>query len=268
MIYKYYSLTSYNLDALKVGYFYFSKAKYLNDPFDTSFKLVSQSIVNRFFPKEPYKTKGSKSMANYGICSFSEQWDNNILWAYYADNYKGFVVGYDEKVFTKIMENYLVRIPFQKVHYIKNLECIYNQKCFPYYSLGNEEGVDAKFEECQMPSLGTQINIKALDKFFTYLCAVKSSLWQSEKEWRLIAAKDVICGENSAIIKEDTGYKIPMPQGCIKEIIIGFNFDKKHSGDINEIMVRHNLSDVYCIQTAQSPFGLEKVKYNLNKLIL
>lgn len=55
MLYKYYPLTPYNLDALKVGYFYFSKAKYLNDPFDMSFGLVSQNVVNRLYSDDSQK---------------------------------------------------------------------------------------------------------------------------------------------------------------------------------------------------------------------
>ena len=47
MLYKYYPLTPYNLDALKVGYFYFSKAKCLNDQFDMTFELVSKNIINK-----------------------------------------------------------------------------------------------------------------------------------------------------------------------------------------------------------------------------
>ena len=49
MLYKYYPLTPYNLDALKVGYFYFSKAKRLNDPFDMTFGLVSKNIISKLF---------------------------------------------------------------------------------------------------------------------------------------------------------------------------------------------------------------------------
>ena len=53
MLYKYYPLTPYNLDALKVGYFYFSKAKCLNDPFDMTFELVSKNIISKLFSNEP-----------------------------------------------------------------------------------------------------------------------------------------------------------------------------------------------------------------------
>ena len=81
MLYKYYPLTPYNLDALKVGYFYFSKAKYLNDPFDMSFGLVSQNVVNRLYSDDSQKKIASEKMKNYGVCCFSEKWDNNILWA-------------------------------------------------------------------------------------------------------------------------------------------------------------------------------------------
>lgn len=127
-------------------------------------------------------------MKNYGVCCFSEKWDNNILWAYYANNYSGFVVGYDETLFHKIMDENLVRVPLQKVHYIENVECIYEQETFSYYPLSNEKGIEANAVECLMPSFDSIIDPKEYDKFFTYLCAVKSKSWQSEREWRLIVA--------------------------------------------------------------------------------
>lgn len=266
MLYKYYPLTSYNLDALKVGYFYFSKVKYLNDPFDMSFGLVSQNVVNRLYSDDSQKELASEKMKNYGVCCFSEKWDNNILWAYYANNYSGFVVGYDETLFHKIMDENLVRVPLQKVDYIENVECIYEQETFPYYQLLSEKGIESKEDESLIPSFDSIIDPKEYDKFFTYLCAVKSKSWQSEREWRLIAANDVINRDHRAIIKEKGGYKIPMPQGCVKELFIGFNFDKKHNEDIKDIMLRHKLSEVYCVQASPIPFGLEKVKYDIEKL--
>ena len=120
MLYKYYPLTPYNLDALKVGYFYFSKAKCLNDPFDMTFGLLSQNIINKLYSDDSQKELASEKMKNYGVCCFSEKWNNNILWAYYANNYSGFVVGYDETLFHKIMDENLVRVPLQKVNYIEN----------------------------------------------------------------------------------------------------------------------------------------------------
>jgi hypothetical protein len=265
MLYKYYTLTSYNLDALKVGYFYFSKAKCLNDPFDMTFGLLSQNIINKLYPNERTIVSASKKMKNYGVCCFSEKWNNNILWAYYANNYSGFVVGYDETLFHKIMDENLVRVPLQKVDYIENVECIYEQETFSYYPLSNEKGIEANAVECLMPSFDSIIDPKEYDKFFTYLCAIKSKSWQSEREWRLIAANDVINRDHRAIIKEEGGYKIPMPQGCVKELFVGFNFDKKYNGDIKEIMLRHKLTNAYRVQASQKPYDLEKVKYDIEK---
>ena len=62
MLYKYYPLTPYNLDALKVGYFYFSKAKCLNDPFDMTFELVSKNIISKLFSNEPTIASASRKM--------------------------------------------------------------------------------------------------------------------------------------------------------------------------------------------------------------
>lgn len=43
MVYKYFSPNEHNFDALQNGYFWFSKRKYLNDPFD-----MAGGVVNEF----------------------------------------------------------------------------------------------------------------------------------------------------------------------------------------------------------------------------
>lgn len=68
-------MNSYSLEALKKGYFYFSKAKCLNDPFDMTFGLLSQNIINKLYPNERTIVSASKKMRNYGVCCFSEKWE-------------------------------------------------------------------------------------------------------------------------------------------------------------------------------------------------
>lgn len=261
MIYKYYSPRDYNFEALENGYFFFSKAKYLNDPFDTSFNLVSEKIINKLFSGNA--KKASESMANYGICCFSESWKNNILWAYYADNYRGFVIGYDDKILSNMTGNLIqkiqIRIPFQKVSYIDNLDELYNQQSFPYYPLGNEKGIEGAPEFVPM-SVSETYDPKQIDKFFTYLCAVKSTSWSSEKEWRLIAAIDVMSRDSQIIKKEEKGYKIPIPKDCVKEIMVGYNFDESHNSVIDEVSKKYGLNDIYKVGPADMPFDLKREK--------
>lgn len=261
MIYKYYSPERYNFDALENEYFFFSKAKYLNDPFDTSFNLVSEKIINKLFSDNA--KKASESMANYGICCFSESWKNNILWAYYANNYRGFVIGYDDEILSNMTGNLIqkiqIRIPFQKVSYIDNLDELYNQQSFPCYPLDNEKGIEGKPELVPRLKLET-LDPKQIDKFFTYLCAVKSTSWSSEKEWRLIAANDVRLRDSQIIKKEEKGYKIPIPKDCVKEIMVGYNFDESYNSVIDKIRKKYELNDIYKVESADMPFDLKREK--------
>ena len=52
IVYKYYSPEQYNFDALKNHYFWFSKVSKLNDPFDSSSKLLRPSCFRENLLKE------------------------------------------------------------------------------------------------------------------------------------------------------------------------------------------------------------------------
>lgn len=100
-VYKYYSPQTYNFEALIEGYFYFCKVSKLNDPYDASFDLIqSPNFKEKILPKLAPNAKNI--MADYGTYSFCEEKDNKVLWALYADNYRGFVVEYDDSSFESL----------------------------------------------------------------------------------------------------------------------------------------------------------------------
>ncbi|WP_272151837.1 DUF2971 domain-containing protein [Tenacibaculum aiptasiae] len=81
-LYKFYSSTEYNFEALEEGYLYFTSPKYFNDPFDC--------MTNR----EEYIVKGGDKIKKHreeiGVCCFSIKNDNPLMWGHYTDNYRGF----------------------------------------------------------------------------------------------------------------------------------------------------------------------------------
>lgn len=258
MIYKYYAPTPYNFDAIEKGYFFFSKAKTLNDPFDASFRLVTEAIRDRLYPSRQSQRKAFETMQEYGICSFSENWDNNILWAYYAQSYKGFVVAFDENKFISLTDSLMARIPYQKVSYVETIDDVLKSRVFPYYE--PESGNKEEFVIYDILD-----DIKKQDKFFVYICSLKSIKWQSENEWRLIAANDVIQNkirlEKKQVSFEEKGYKIPFPDDVVKGIYVGYNFEKSKGLHLQLMKSRHKLKSIQMVSPSEKPFALVKRQY-------
>ena len=232
-VFKYYPPCDYHFDALLAGYFFFCKVLKLNDPFDASFDLIQSPSLIKF--NNTLLTKNAKKiMDDYGTCSFSTEKGNKMMWALYADNYKGFVVEFDDTTFESLNSMLLARISYQKVVYHEkypNLDDI--NYSFDYR---NYEGEVEKIKICDCLK-----DEKTMDKLFTHLCSYKHNDWCNEKEWRLIAANDIQRRKVPLIKYEPNGYKIPMPQNSIKSIIIGHNMSKDRYCCIEKASIKWNV---------------------------
>ena len=217
-VFKYYPPCEYHFEALLEGYFFFCKVSKLNDPFDASFDLIQtpkcKEFINKLLPKN-----AKEIMDNYGTCSFTTDKGNKMMWALYADNYKGFVVEYDDTTFESLNTTLLARISYQRVVYGQDLPDLDNDDySFIYRNYEGEEQV-IKISDCRKDA-------KVMDNLFTHLCSYKCKEWEKEEEWRLIAAYDIQRRANHLIRYESNGYKIPIPLNSIKSIIIGHNMSK------------------------------------------
>lgn len=252
-VYKYYPPRQHHFDALKNGYFFFCKVSKLNDPYDASFDLLNKSpiFLQKIAPLLDHNAKNI--MSQYGSCSFCEEKDNKVLWALYADNYKGFVVEYEDTYFEKINDILLARVPYQKVVYKEDLPNLDKADYeFNYYDLeGKLETIIIK--DCT--------DIKSLDKVFVHLCCYKNCIWEKEKEWRLIVGMDISNGSNPKVDYTENGYKIPIPLNAVKSIIIGHNFSDDSLNCIKEISNKYQVG-VFKTK-AMKPFDIE-----FNRIVL
>lgn len=270
MIYKYYPPTCYTCDALSRGYFYFNKASVQNDPFEMSLKVLqSKSLLKALGYDENKPNRVSEIMKGYGCCCFTTKNNNKRMWASYADNYKGLVIGFNESRFESYYKEYQARIHYAKVNYIEHpitdndLNSIF-QLDLPL--LKADEGQKENSLLASYRYLDLIVGLldeKKIEALFTHLCCVKEKdTWDIEDEYRLIAALDVINGKDRLEEKGfgylESGYKIPIPSDCVKEIIIGHNFDMKEIGWVKQIAEKY---DVKIIQQtkAEKPFEIEFV---------
>ena len=228
MVYKYYAPTDHNLEALLYEYFWFSKRKYLNDPYDVCADLALM------FPKfkEELKKVGidttdsySELLDRFAICCFSKKYDNKTMWAHYAQNYQGWCLAFDNTndlidghFDTRLFNvDYLSKFPDldNGNHKIPNIHKLAIEK--------DKEGYDLN-EISIKESLNDE---KKMDFLFRYLLLIKNKEWNNEKEIRIILTKTYLPqiknGEDCSV-----GYKIIWKPNILKKIIIGTNISKKY----------------------------------------
>jgi hypothetical protein len=178
-IYKYQPATVQSLINLKSQSIYFNSPSKFNDPFDCNIKLKVKDLnekdikeLKNYFLKDMENESWKKELNSYssleflkiandviderinsvykksGICCFSENEKNQLMWSHYASSGKGFCLEFDT-----IIE------PFQKILPVEY------EDTPPFLDL---------------VELITSTDIYLLKKLF----CLKSSDWAYEKEWR------------------------------------------------------------------------------------
>lgn len=246
MIYKYYSPFPHSFEALNSEYFWCSKRKYLNDPFDTH-----GEIINRFpIFKEEMRRKGVNVdtyptiLDEFGICCFSKTKLNKHLWALYADSYKGWVLQFDDKDFeNRLSSQEICKVAYRDVHYFNE---------WP-----NIDDFDTLIPINKSKSLPIRYLIKEIkkaDSLFEYLLLIKEeSTWKIEEEKRIILG---INYSDSHPSKSSTGYQQNWPKGILKSIIIGHNISLENLDKMKQIARCKNVP-LYMTQAVNSGLGFE-----------
>ena len=208
-IFKYYSPQDYNFMAFCKNQIFFSKPSNLNDPFDTTKLIVSS--YKKFCKDIQWSETGEKNLNKHGICSFSEgkQADNRHLWSLYAANYTGYALEFDFEILSETLPSvYRTPIYLQKVHYAN--------RPFNLNNYRNSFSIKGETFTVQDAISG---DIKREDRLFHYLHLYKDkSIWQNEKEWRMIIGN---LNENQHLHNIGNGYLLDLPPTTIKTIIVG-----------------------------------------------
>lgn len=86
---------------------WFARPDSLNDPFECQFDFESMFEGLNSFPKmskseiEKNKKYAFDAFNSLGICSFSRTRKNQLMWSHYADEHKGFCIGFNEEHLSK-----------------------------------------------------------------------------------------------------------------------------------------------------------------------
>lgn len=174
ILYKYYPFNENTRSALSENYIWCSHPLSFNDPYDCALPLQLENkkleeIISDYINKK-------------AVTCFSENYKNILMWSHYADNHKGFCIGYKKDILSKI------KTPS-----------------------GGSRLVEVEYAE-KMPSITELSTTKEINK----LMVIKSTDWEYEKEWRLILEYD------KQIDRTQNGRKFSLPlNAIIEEIIIG-----------------------------------------------
>lgn len=236
MVYKYFSPNEHNFDALQNGYFWFSKRKYLNDPFD-----MAGGVVNEFPNFVKYlKERGldvdgyDVLLDKYAVCCFSERWNNNQMWGTYADSYKGWCLEFDDSL-ELLDQGYCIDKNLYPVQYLVKFPDLDNtETVLRDFKAELDKTDDVEIALSELKSFDD----KKLDALFRYLLLVKQIKWAYEEEKRIIIGKQGLLG----CCVNDTGCRIQWNKKSFKSVTIGHNIDEKYEELVKEMARQHGVT--------------------------
>lgn len=93
-LFRYRSLYHFDreVEAIERGYLFCSSYKKLNDPMEGLFK--SSRLLKKHANYRSLISALIDNKSRTGVCSFSEVYDHELMWAHYANQFRGICIGY------------------------------------------------------------------------------------------------------------------------------------------------------------------------------
>lgn len=175
-LFKFRKIDKYLLKSLINSDIYFARPKNLNDPFDCRVDILNafENAIKRIPPQEAERFKKIRVMSEFfsklqldreqlGVCSFSLELNNSLLWSHYADNHRGICLTYS----------------FPEEFFINNSSDILGISSVDY---GINPLSDWFVQNALNHSSFNDFGMSLLKKALT----VKDKIWDYEKEVRII----------------------------------------------------------------------------------
>ena len=224
------------LATLEAGQIYLSTIEQFNDPFEgKAFIFDPKRLKEKGWKKEQFEEFIKEMNSKWRICCFAnpdEKEQNMPMWAYYANNHRGFCVEY--------------KMAFEQKKFIYPVS--YDEsRVWGNVVLGNllngimrmiKEGKDSS----QMPG-----NVSVYNHLSLLSLTCKHASWQHEKEFRALVP---------------TAFGIYFP-AIPSKIFIGMNCSEQNTSRIVEIAKKFPNCEVYKMKDA-----LEGVEFYLEEQIL
>ncbi len=255
MTYKYYSANKDNLSALISEYFWCSKRKFLNDPFDTYGEIILKypKLVEFLKSLNLNIEKYDKELDSMGVCSFTTSFNEDYFWNEYSKDYSGWVLEFDD---SKIDDDFILSnhgALYQKMYYRND-----------WPDLDNFDTEIPIEDNITSPIRGLLRSEKSAEKFFLFLLLLKN-----EERWGIEDEVRILLGKNHKFVSNDkmknglnengnecVGYKLPWPKGILKRIIVGHNITSDHLETIKQIAICKQVP-LFITKTIDSGLGFE-----------
>ena len=214
-IFKYYAPNDYNREALSEKYFWFSKAHFLNDPYDVCANIIDlfpsfkAALCQKYGSMESYY----EMVRKFAICCFTTDCRNKHMWALYADSYKGWCLEFESEL---IIDTPTTGVPSKlyDVHYIEE-----------YPNFNNPDlQLDIVTRDGSSRLSDFIKDARDEDMLFNYLLSLKERvIWEHEDEKRIFLGNIYYHLHPEERDSIEKGFKIPWNNGKLKAIIMGSN---------------------------------------------
>jgi hypothetical protein len=136
---------------------------------------------------------------------------NLYMWGHYGNGHRGFAIEFDSAALADVVLGHhcseggaplVDEQPWVQMEYPRSFRPISAEDVYQFLKEWNEVDARRKKQPSETP----------LDRYYRQLSVIKSSVWQSENEWRLMWRS-----------KTETGdvYKIPITPECIRAVYLG-----------------------------------------------
>lgn len=238
-LFKYYSPKKYNFSAVAQQKLFFSHPSNLNDPYDTT--ILNITAYPSFCRSLQIDEKTLTANLNkHAICCFSKgkNADNKHLWAFYASNYEGFAVEYDEQVIGNSAQTIAQPLQLFDVDYRERPLDLDGNDTFIIKEAIPTESESPMYSVDQCVYCYMRGDPILLDRLFTELHLQKEKrIWEEENECRLIIGNIISrsIGRRyfQRIGNKGIMYKLPAP--AIKSITIGYRTSTKNKRKLSKI---------------------------------
>jgi hypothetical protein len=139
------------LETIREGYLYCSPYKNLNDPMEGLF--TSSRILRKSETYRSIRNAIRDNSARIGVCSFSEVYDHELMWAHYANQFTGICVAYSFSALLKQLDD---DISFVRMYYDETVPTV-------------------------------RRTTKDTSKLAKMVLSCKNYRWLYEREWRMFA---------------------------------------------------------------------------------
>lgn len=212
ILYRFFPYNANSIGPLICDGLYFSSPQDFNDPFDCDFRMLPTDFERKLgISWSDAVAVAKRRIAQMGIVCFTPHWDSTLMWAHYADKFKGFCLGYE-------FDN-----PLYHNHKLGDIFVTYRNR--PYYitEFYLDEIIYATQDKLPVVSSFHFDDIE--EEMPETLLRYKASNWQYEHECRL---------------SFEGGKGIHPVPGKIKEVYFGLRMGNEEWCVLHSILEKHN----------------------------